>query len=123
MLEEKMLSDFTAEQFLRRFPEFKPLLEDPELSEDFLVSALAEAKTLVLNGEWDAAIRLDLIFLHTANMLQERFEQQAISANLAVQASKGDGKGNLTKPSLSTSYKVRIERLIEQNRIQGGILV
>ena len=121
-----------VEDFLKRFPEFKALLSDPELSEDFIYSTLKESQLDIQFGRWPSEIALESVYLLTAHILQTRFDQQSVTASMAVAASQGKNAkptGN-TNPTptvnldlSNTTYGVRLLRLQAQSRANGGVVL
>lgn len=129
--EPKPIIGLTVEQFLQRFPEFKVLLQDTDLSEDFIQSILTESKLEIEMGRWSDFVSTELVYLLTAHNLQTRFEQQAKTASTAVSASQGKGeKASIYNTNImvnedlaSTTYGKRLIRLQAQSRSNGGIVV
>jgi hypothetical protein len=129
--EPKPIIGLTVEQFLQRFPEFKVLLQDTDLSEDFIQSILTESKLEIELGRWSDHVSTELVYLLTAHNLQTRFEQQAKTASTAVSASQGKGdkaaSSNINtmvnKDLASTTYGKRLIRLQAQSRENGGVVV
>ena len=125
------IEGLSVEVFLTRFPEFKVLLQDSELSEDFINTILLESKLEIELGQWSKRIEVESVYLLTAHNLQTRFEQQAKTASIAVSASqgKGDKPGSSNTPEtatqglVSTIYGVRLTRLQAQSRQNGGIVL
>lgn len=121
-----------VEDFLKRFPEFKVLLSDPELSEDFIYSTLKESQLDIQFGRWPQEIALESVYLLTAHILQSRFNQQSVTASIAVAASQGKNANPAknTNPSptvnldlATTVYGVRLLRLQAQSRMNGGVVL
>jgi hypothetical protein len=127
----KPITGLTVEEFLRRFPEFKVLLQDSDLSEDFIFDIITEAKVDIELGRWSDMIALQSVYLLAAHTLQTRFEQQAKTASTAVSASQGKGdkatssntNTMVNEDLASTTYGKRLIRLQAQSRSNGGIVV
>lgn len=114
-----------VEQFLLRFPEFKPILDDTALAEDFLQSELNAVSLEVSLGAWSSDIIEDSIYLLLAHFLQLRYEQQARSASTAVRSAKGSpfSEMELRDDLYTTSYGIRLQNLRLQSHRFGGFLV
>lgn len=127
-----VIENITVENFLKRFPEFKVLLDDTDLSEDFIEVNLMEAKLEIEHGFWPDQINQESVYLLTAHLLQTRFDQQSLTASKAVAASQGkhvQGARN-TNPIptvnlelVNTVYGTRLMRLREQTRPLGGLVL
>lgn len=126
------IEDITVEDFLKRFPEFKVLLDDTDLSEDFIYSNLMESKLDIEFGQWPSQINQESVYLLAAHLLQTRFDQQSLTASKAVAASQGKhvqgALNNNPNPTVNlelvnTVYGNRLLRLREQTRPLGGIVL
>ena len=114
-----------VEQFLLRFPEFKPILDDAALSEDFIQSELNAAYFEIFLGHWSTGIVEDSTYLLLAHFLQLRYEQQARSASVATRAANGKDvtEMELRNDLFTTSYGIRLQNLRIQSHQFGGFLV